>query len=98
MLEIYEKYYADNLEKYGCCSCGREFIVGQETLKRSAKEKLFCPFCSADITEWLSSTTDEHLEELKNGEFELGCGWLYVDDSEDDKEVLYDEKCIEEVC
>lgn len=78
MIEIAENYYAQNLEKHECISCGKQFIVGLEDREESLKENLYCPFCGSNVTGWTSSTTDEVLEEL-NDCGGLGCTHIYMD-------------------
>lgn len=43
----------------------------------------------------IAGTCDVNLEDLKNGEYGVGCDWLYVDDNEDVKE--YDEECTDPI-
>ena len=70
-------FYIDNHDKFYCLDCEKEFIVGRELLKRSNRETPICPYCGNAITELISWTEDDMLEELQS---DLGCLGIYVDD------------------
>lgn len=93
MIKIADNYYAQNLEKNECYSCGKQFIVGLEDKEEIKKENLHCPFCGSTSTGWTSCTTDEILTEFNDYGL-LGCSHIYMDKDELDpletmlKEVL----------
>lgn len=70
-------FYIDNHDKCNCLDCEREFIVGRELLKRANRETPICPYCGSTITELVSGTEDDMLEDLQS---DLGCIGIYVDD------------------
>lgn len=70
-------FYIDNHCKYECLDCSKTFIVGKELLKRANKETPICHYCGSEITELVSGTEDDMLEELAS---DLGCLGIYVDD------------------
>ena len=70
-------FYIDNHDKYECLDCNKTFIVGKELLKRANKETPICPYCGSHITELVSETEDDMLEELAS---DLGCLGIYIDD------------------
>lgn len=69
-------FYIDNHDKYECLDCNKSFIIGKELLKRANKQKPICPYCGSTITELVSCTEDDMLEELAN---DLGCLGIYID-------------------
>ena len=93
MIKLAETFYAQNLEKNECYSCGRQFIVGLEDRKETGKEKICCPFCGSIETKSIAETTDEILTEFYDYGL-LGCSHIYMDMDESDpletklKEVL----------
>lgn len=75
MFEKAPGLYAENHIKYECLDCQKEFIVGKETSEEHG-EKLHCPYCGSNNTEWESCTTDELLEEWESEGF-IGCTWIH---------------------
>jgi DNA-directed RNA polymerase subunit RPC12/RpoP len=65
--EWLEGHYIDNHRKYGCRSCEKQFIVGEEML--NGKEPK-CPYCGSSHTELHSWTEDNELEGLSS---DMGC-------------------------
>lgn len=72
-----KEFYIDNHDKTHCFDCDGQFIVGRELLKRANKETPICPYCGSTITELVSGTEDDMLEELASN---LGCLGIYIDD------------------
>lgn len=73
-----EGFYIDNHDKCECLVCGKQFIVGRELLKRANKKTPICPYCGSKITECVSGTETDMLEELAS---DLGCLGIYIDDN-----------------
>lgn len=68
-----ETYVQDDLVKYECDTCQRQFIVGKKAVKSIIKEKyehLRCPYCGEWLVDWISefSVRDMLLEGI-----DLGC-------------------------
>ena len=73
-----EGRYIDNIVKYHCFGCARQFFVGEELLKRSGQERLHCPYCQNDAVDWEAKTDEESLDLL----LEMGCVGLYFNVNE----------------
>jgi len=75
----FEGYYIDNLKKYECMCCEKQFIVGEELLKGSGNKRIskgpICPYCGLAHAELISWTEDDQLEELSS---DLGCLAIHV--------------------
>jgi len=67
--EYPENKFQDNLEKYKCLDCDRDFITG---LDLSKEVDITCPYCQSDNTEGRAHCTDEQLKRLQ-----LGCLGIY---------------------
>lgn len=70
-----EGHYIDNHQKYECCNCDREFIVGEQLLKESKREEPICPYCGQESVLKISWTDDDELNNLTS---EMGCLAIYV--------------------
>lgn len=70
-------FYIDNHDKYQCLDCNCQFIVGNELLKRAKQKTPICPYYGRKITELISCTEDDMLDELAS---DLGCLGIYIDD------------------
>ncbi|KNZ42397.1 hypothetical protein [Acetobacterium bakii] len=65
------RYFQDDLLKYKCYGCEKEFIVGRN--HKETSEQLICPYCGqAKALDEISECGGECLEEL-----ELGCFGIY---------------------
>lgn len=73
-----KEFYIDNHDKFQCLDCNNQFIVGRELLKRANKENPICPYCGSHITEWISGTETEQLQELAR---DMGCLGIYIDEA-----------------
>lgn len=69
-------FYIDNHDKCQCLDCNSQYIVGRKLLENSKRETPICPYCGSNITEIVSGTETEQLEELAS---ELGCLGIYID-------------------
>lgn len=67
-------FYQDNLVKYECFGCGRQFILGEELVKGCAQGYPQCPYCGSRAVEWMSMTEDDQLVDMN-----LGCIGIYMD-------------------
>lgn len=70
-------FYIDNHDKYQCLNCDKTFIVGRELLKRANLKNPHCPYCESEMTQLVSCTEDDMLQELHS---DLGCLGIYIDD------------------
>lgn len=65
------KYFQDDLLKYKCYACEKDFIVGKHHTETS--DQLICPYCGqSKALDEISECGGEWLEEL-----ELGCFGIY---------------------
>lgn len=65
-----KSYVLDNLVKYHCFQCDKEFIVSEHHRDKSEKE-IICPYCHDGIIEayvWMDNDLG-NLEELAIGHF-----------------------------
>lgn len=67
-------FYQDNLVKYECFGCGRQFILDEEQVKGCAQSYPQCPYCGSRTVEWMSMTEDDQLADMN-----LGCIGIYMD-------------------
>lgn len=74
MIKIHDGYYQDNLVKYECSDCGKEFIVGEESVKDCPPGFPVCPYCGQSNVSWSSKTENE-----VRGELQLGCIGIYIE-------------------
>lgn len=77
MIKIRDGYYQDNLVNYECLDCGKQFIVGEESLEECDAESPNCPYCGGQYVMKKSWTDDEMLEEMS-----LGCIGIYLEKEE----------------
>lgn len=68
----------DNHDKYECLDCQKTFIIGRELLNKANQKTPICPYCGSKITELVSCTEDDMLEELAS---DLGCLGIYIEDN-----------------
>ena len=67
-------FYQDNLVKYECSGCGRQFILGEELVKGCTHGYPRCPYCGIRAVEWVSMTEDDQLAGMA-----LGCIGIYME-------------------
>lgn len=79
MIKHTDTFFEDNLVKYECYQCKRQFILGEQTTLESTElgRKVSCPYCRTEDISWASRTIDENLEEL-----DMGCVGIYIDREE----------------
>lgn len=73
-------FYADNLIKYECKECNKQFIIGEEMLKDCPPNYPLCPYCGQNNVDKTAWTTDDDLLDT-----ELGCVGLYIDEENNDE-------------
>jgi len=75
--ESWEKgVYIDGHKKYECCSCQKEFIVGEKLVEDCPPGYPVCPYCGATCVECTVWTDDDQLEVLAS---DMGCLAIHID-------------------
>ena len=94
--ESWEKgVYIDGHKKYECCSCQKEFIVGEKLVEDCPPGYPVCPYCGATCVECTVWTDDNQLEVLAS---DMGCLAIYIDlPWKKSMEDGADEKCIQSI-
>lgn len=70
-------HYIDNLVKYKCRDCEREFIVGEKLLEDAPLGYTVCPYCGQSNVERISWTEDDQLADIGS---EMGCLAICIDE------------------